>query len=293
MQRNLDMTALRAFVTVAETGGVTRAASQLHLTQSAVSMQIKRFEEAIGQPLLERAGRGVALTAQGEQMLGYGRRILALNDEVWSRMTDKDFEGELTFGVPSDIVYPHIPKILQRFAAEYPRVKVHLISSLTSHLKRQLAAGKLDLILTTETGMDHGGEKLHAARVIWVGAPGGNAWKARPVRLAFNYGCIFRTSAQQALDAAGIRWEIAVESNSFRTVEASVSADLAIHAALEGTVDNHLEAIPDTGDLPPLPIFNINLYIAHGPQQAMAERLADMARQAYGRQPQTDTTEQV
>ena len=69
MPRNLDMTALRAFVTLAETGGVTRAAGQLHLTQSAVSMQVKRLEEMIGQPLLERAGRGVALTAHGEQLL--------------------------------------------------------------------------------------------------------------------------------------------------------------------------------------------------------------------------------
>ena len=75
MARNLDLTALRSFVTVLEAGGVTRAANQLHLTQSAVSMQLKRLEEALGQPLLDRAGRGVTPTAQGEQLLAYGRRI--------------------------------------------------------------------------------------------------------------------------------------------------------------------------------------------------------------------------
>jgi len=282
MNRNLDMTALRAFVTVAETGGVTRAAGQLHLTQSAVSMQVKRLEEAIGQALLERAGRGVALTAHGEQMLGYGRRILALNDEVWARMTNQKYEGEVTFGVPSDIVYPHVPTILQKFSQKYPRIKVNLISSYTERLKRQMARGEVDLILTTETDVDAGGEILQLAEMVWVGAPEGSAWKSSPVRLAFNHGCLFRGKAQRALDEAGILWEMAVESDSWRTIEASVSADLAIHAALDGTVEHHLEAIQHNGDLPQLPTLNINLYVASGPQKALAERLANQVRQAYG-----------
>ncbi len=283
MPRNLDMTALRAFVTVAETGGVTRAAGQLHLTQSAVSMQIKRLEDMLNQPLLERSGRGVALTAHGEQMLGYGRRILALNDEVWSRMTDQAFEGEVTFGVPADIVYPHIPDILRRFSIEYPRVKVNLISSYTSRLKRQMARGEVDMILTTELDLDQGGEVLENAKMVWVGAPNGSAWKNRPIRLAFNHDCIFRTFAQRALDEADIRWEMGVESDSIRTVEASVSADLAVHAALEGTVNQHMEVIGDSGNLPELPMFNINMYIAGGPQQDLANRLAVFVRAAYGR----------
>ncbi|OUS07287.1 LysR family transcriptional regulator [Rhodobacterales bacterium 52_120_T64] len=282
MPRNLDMTALRAFVTVAETGGVTRAAGQLHLTQSAVSMQVKRLEESIGQSLLERAGRGVALTAHGEQMLGYGRRILALNDEVWARMTDQAYEGEITLGVPSDIIYPYIPTVLQRFAVEYPRIKVNLLSSYTSRLKRQLARGEVDIILTTETEIDAGGETLQRAQMLWVGSPGGASWKARPARLAFEHGCAFRSCAQRALDEAGILWEMAVESDSTRTVEASVSADLAIHAALEGTVDHRLEVVPHNGVLPDLPLFNINMYVAAGPQVALAERLANLVRHAYG-----------
>ncbi len=291
MPRNLDMTALRAFVTVAETGGVTRAAGQLHLTQSAVSMQLKRLEESIGQPLLERAGRGVALTAHGEQMLGYGRRILSLNDEVWARMTNQEFEGEVTFGVPSDIVYPYIPNILQRFSVEYPRIKVNLISSYTSRLKRRLSRGEADLILTTETDLDSGGEVLQKAKMVWIGSPGGFCWKARPARLAFEHDCIFRGHAQRALDEAGIHWEMAVESDSIRTVEASVSADLAIHAALEETVDHHLEVIPHNGALPDLPMFNINMYLASGPQMALAERLAKMVRAAYGSSAQLKAAE--
>lgn len=223
MYRNLDMTALRAFVAVADTGGISRAAAQLHLTQPTVSMQIKRLEESINQPLLERVGRGVALTAHGEQMLGYGRRILALNDEVWSRMTDQAYEGEITLGVPGDIVYPYIPTVLQQMTAKYPRIKVNLISSYTNKLMHQWVNGEIDVILTTEAEVKTSGEVLQRAQMLWVGAPEGTIWKSRPARLAFEQGSLFRQYAQRAMDNAGIAWEMAVESDSVRTIEASVS----------------------------------------------------------------------
>ena len=107
--RNLDITTLRSFVAVAESGGVTRAAGFLHLTQSAVSMQLKRLEELLGLDLFDRSGRTIALTASGEQLLVFARRMVALNDEVITRLTDQAYEGEITLGVPHDIVYPAIP----------------------------------------------------------------------------------------------------------------------------------------------------------------------------------------
>jgi DNA-binding transcriptional LysR family regulator len=281
MPRNLDMTALRSFVTVAECGGVTRAAGQLHLTQSAVSMQIKRLEESLDQPLFDRSGRGVSLTAQGEQLLGYGRRILALNDEVWGRMTDQAFEGEIAFGVPHDIVYPHVPQILQRFAAEYPRVKVQLISSYTRGLQAQMARGEVDLILTTEGPPTKGGETLVTRPLVWVGAPGGIAWRGRPLRLAFEHACIFRSSVQNALNAADIPWEMAVESQQTRTIEASVSADLAVHAAIDGSLPHYMEVIRHGGALPALPEVHINMYVATGANVALADKLAGYVRAAY------------
>ena len=128
MRRNLDLTTLRSFVAVAELGGLTRAASKLHLTQSAVVMEIKRMERGLDQTLLKRAGRSVELTGQGEQLWECGRRMVALNDEAWGRLTCSQFEGEVTFGVPYDIIYPHIPNILREFNAAYPRGKVRLKS---------------------------------------------------------------------------------------------------------------------------------------------------------------------
>ncbi len=280
MIRNLDLTALRSFVTVAEAGGVTRAAGQLHLTQSAVSMQLKRLEESLGQSLLDRSGRSIALTAQGELLLSYGRRLLALNDEVWRRMTNQAYEGELVFGVPHDIVYPHIPGILKKFAAAYPRVKINLVSSFTNDLKRLFAAGEADLILTTENRPEAGAIRLAEVDFVWMGATNGIAWKSRPLRLAYEKKCIFRPIAQKALDDAGIPWEMAVESDSAVTVEASLSADMAVHACLRGTL-RYLEEIDHRGTLPEMPPMQINMMVAPQANAPLAHDLAEMVRTAY------------
>ncbi len=282
MPRNLDMTALRSFVTVAEIGGVTLAAGQLHLTQSAVSMQLKRLEESLGLELMDRSGRSIGLTKHGEQLLSYGRRLLSLNDEVWSRLTDQAYEGELVFGVPGDIVYPHIPQVLKQFAAEYPRVKVQLYSSYTHRLKELFAEGKADLILTTEQRGGLGAEKLADVPLAWFGAPDCRVHRERPLRLAYEKKCLFRGKVQAVLDREGIPWEMAVETQSTRTVEASVSADLAVHACLKGTEPPYWQELPKSAGLPDLPTFEINMYSGAAAKGPLAEKLAEQVRGAYG-----------
>ena len=282
MARNLDLTTLRSFVAVADNGGVTRAAGFLHLTQSAVSMQLKRLEELLGLELLDRSGRTIALTPSGEQLLGYARRMVALNDEVITRLTDQAFEGEVVLGVPHDVVYPVIPRVLQRFNASFPRVSVNLVTSNTRDLKAGFAKGAYDLILTTESTAGEGGEAIHEMPLRWIGAVDGSAWRQRPLRLGFCRNCIFRASATAALDEAGVEWDMAVDSESDRTVEATVSADLAISVLLEGTQPGHQEII-DHGDLlPDLPVQQINLYGADRVRAQYVGDLANIIRQGVG-----------
>ena len=281
MPRNLDLTAMRSFVTVADAGGVTRAAGLLHLTQSAVSMQLKRLEESLGRPLLDRSGRGVSLTADGEQLLGYARRMMRLNDEVYARLTDHAYEGEIVLGVPSDVVYPAIPTVLKQFHAEYPRMRVHLISSYTSRLKSMFARGECDIILTTEEEKDAGAETLAALPLVWVGAPNGQAWRSRPLRLAFERNCIFRKGVQKALNAASIQWEMGVDGDSTRTIEASLSADLAVHAVIDGTVQPFLEQIDHGGALPELAVPRVNMYAASNSGGQAMQDLLSMIRRAF------------
>jgi DNA-binding transcriptional LysR family regulator len=279
--RNLDLTSLRSFVAIADAGGVTRAAGFLNLTQSAVSMQIKRLEEMLDTQLLDRSARQVALTTAGEQLLGYARKMLALNDEIFGKLTRTEDEGEIVLGVPHDIVYPAIPQVLQRFAKEFPKMRVTLISSFTRVLKAQFARGECDVILTTEKEADAGGETIAELDLVWVGAPGGNRWKQRPLRLAYEQSCFFRQGVQAELDAAGIAWEMAVEADSTRVVEATVSADLAVHTVLAGSEPPYVERINHGGALPDLARMKVNLYVADPVHSQSVLELAQMIRQAY------------
>ncbi len=280
--RNLDMTTLRSFVAVADQGGVTRAAVVLNLTQSAVSMQLKRLEDVLGLGLLNRTGRRIALTPSGEQMLGYARRLVALNDEVVGRLTDQVWEGEVTFGVPHDIIHPVIPRVLKQFNAAFPRVRVHLKSLYSSLLMEMHAKGEVDLILTTETACAAGGETLTEAPLRFYGAPGGIAARQRPLRFATCRNCLFRPNAIHLLDAAGIAWENAIDSDSDGAIEATVSADLAVTSKLEGTAPHHLEAIPPAAGLPDLGVQKINMYGATTPRSELVTQLAAVVRQGFG-----------
>jgi DNA-binding transcriptional LysR family regulator len=282
MARNLDLTALRAFAAVAETGGVTRAAGVLNLTQSAVSMQVKRLETALDVGLLERTGRGVTLTAAGEQLLSYARRMLALNDEAMEKMTAQEFEGEIVLGVPHDIVPFAIPQVLRAFNAEFPRMQVQLLSSFTLTLRRRFEDGQCDMFVATEEGLRAGGETLGALPLVWVGAPEGIAWRRRPLPLAFEDSCIHKSGARAALDRAGVPWSNVVASNNTRAIEATVGADLAITASLDGFIAPGLEPIGHNGALPVLGAQNVNLYVTPTRSGEAIEALRRLLRQVYG-----------
>ena len=282
MPRSLDLVALRAFVTVADLGGVTRAAGVLNLTQSAVSMQVKRLEDSLGRPLFLRAARKLALSPEGEQLLSYGRRMLSLNDEVLSRFSTAACCAPIRLGVPHDVVYPAIPAILRRMAQAYPLVQLNLVSSFTTLLKEGFGRGEFDVILTTEDQPDPGAEVLSSRPLLWVGAPGGNAWQRRPLRLGFKDTCIFRTRAQAALDAAGLAWEMATGGESEQAVEATVAADLAVSARLAGSLPDGTEAIAADNQLPPLGEMRLALYRAgHRKDEAVDHLMAEL-RCAYG-----------
>lgn len=290
MARNLDLTALRAFVTIADTGGVTRAASLLNLTQSAVSMQIKRLEDGLGRAFFFRSARKLSLTPEGEQLLAYARRMLELNDEVLSRLNDTGYEGELRLGVPHDIVYPAIPAILKRMAQCYPRLRINLTSSFSTPMKEALARGELDLILTTEDVPDNTAERLSEHELVWVGAPGGTAWRNRPLRLGFEESCRFRAIALQRLEEAGIPWEMGFFGRSNDAVQAMIAADLALTARMRGWFSLACCEVAPTTDLPSLGSMSICLYDGGLQKGPMIEDLKAQIRAAYGEASQHTTT---
>ncbi|WOI56265.1 LysR family transcriptional regulator [Palleronia sp. LCG004] len=283
MARNLDLTALRSLVTVAEVGGVTRAAGHLNLTQSAVSMQLKRLEETLGLSLIDRSARSVQLTPTGEQLLSYARRMLVLNDEAIARLTDDGYEGEIVLGAPHDILYPAIPPVLAGFAQLYPRLRVRLLSLPTRTLKQMFANGECDAILTTEDALGEGGETLLTLPLVWAGAIGGVAHRLRPLPFAFCRNCIFSPVARSVLDAAGIEWVSMVDSASDRASEVSVMADLAVYVILDQTLPAGVSRVPAGAGLPSLPDQNINLYRSGALRPEVSDALAGLLRDSYAR----------
>ncbi len=93
---------LLSFVAVCETGSFTRAADRVFLSQSTVSQQVRRLEESVGKALLERSSHQVLLTEEGEKLLGYARRIIALNSEAHDALSDRWRDGVVRLGVPED-----------------------------------------------------------------------------------------------------------------------------------------------------------------------------------------------
>ena len=281
MVRNLDLGTLRSLVAVVDTGGVTRAANRLHLTQSAVSMQIKRLEDALSLKVLERRGRNMHPTREGEALIAYARRLVALNDEAVERLTTPRHDGVVTFGVPTDIVHPHVPTVLARFGREYPNVAIRLVTDHTVDLKAAFVDGRRDVILTTERQPAPDADVLWRRPLVWTGAPGGRAWRARPLPLAFARECMFKPAAIAALETAGIDWFDAIDTRSEDAATVSAAADIGLHADLVSSLVQGLAPVEHGGALPALPEYCIGLYVARGGNEELADTFADMLREAF------------
>ena len=154
MIKTLDLDLLRAFVTIAETRSFTRAAKQLGRVQSAVSMQIKRLEEIVDARLFDRDSRTVVLTRDGERMLGYARRMLALNEEAVGTVGGPAVAGALRIGA-SDVASYVLPAVLSRLAEGFPRLEIEIVCDRSWHLLDALQGGELDMALVTQAQRAH------------------------------------------------------------------------------------------------------------------------------------------
>ena len=298
MLRNLDISALRTFITVVDMAGVTRAANKLHLTQSAVSMQLKRLEDLVGMSLLVRDTSGMRATTEGEQLLSYAKRLVELNDEALGRLLQRNDGGEVRFGVPNDIVEPHIPQILKQFVQTYPRASVRLFCKHTAKLQERFRAGKLDVIITTELDTGTGCRQLLERDLVWTGASHGRAWRQNPLPLAFTRICVFRKPAIAALDAAGISWVDAVDSgNNHDSGAVACAADLGIRADIRGFKARGMAEVDDTENrLPKLPTYFVNLYTAEsvgGANDKVIQEFARLIEDAFADELEKDQTGQI
>ncbi len=270
----IDSELLRTFVAIADLGGFTRAAEAVNRTQSAVSMQMKRLEEDVLQrALFERDGRQVRLTAEGQVLLGYARRILKLHGEVINTLREPHMVGSVRIGTPDDYVMRFLPGILSRFAQAYPMVQVEVhCESSAQLLQRQ----DLDLSIVTRMPGDEIGQLLRQERFVWAEALGFSPHEQTPMPLAmFNSDCFCRMWACNALETMDREYRVAYTSPSLSALMAVVSAGLAVTAQLQSLITPDMRILGKAEGLPELPLCSIVLLRNTRTQSPVSESLAE------------------
>ncbi len=277
-----DFDLLRSFVAVVDSGGFTRAAARLGRTQSTVSLQIKRLEERLGQPVFVRDRREPELTAEGEVLLTYARRLLQIADEARVRLLEPDVGGGVRLGTPEDFATLHLADVLSRFARAHPQVNLEVNCDFTANLLDGFAKGQYDLVLCKrEPQGPGGGQMVWREPLVWAGSDRlrltGDA--PLPLVLAPNPD-IYRRRAIAALDAAGRAWRIVYTSPSLAGIQAAVRAGLGVTVLPREMLTTDL-ALVDHG-LPELADVETVLYRAPGKLSKAAEMLAADIVRALG-----------
>ncbi|MGI9408788.1 MAG: LysR family transcriptional regulator [Hyphomicrobiaceae bacterium] len=253
----IDSALLKTFSVVAETEHFTRAAERLNCVQSAVSMQIKRLEDALQVRLFERRGRGIKLTQEGRILLRFAHRMNRLTDEVLVEMGRRVPPGRVRIGA-TDITMCYMPRVLERLHAHHPMIDIELHCNRSWEALDALDAGDIDLAFVTQYGNRKGGRRVSRTPLVWACAAHSDVYLRQPLPLAiFGPGCIYRKAALAALEKRGTSYRLAYESPSRSGLECAVQAGLAVTVVAKDLVTPELRVLRSTKDgFPPLPVLN-------------------------------------
>jgi DNA-binding transcriptional LysR family regulator len=279
----LDIVLLRTFVAVVEANGFTRAAGFVNLTQSAVSLHIKRLEEQLGRRLFDRTAPKLALTSDGEILLSYAQRILALEEEVKTRLGHPEPEGLVRFGAPEYFDPGTLTSLLAQFNSRYPAIDLEIHMGIGSDIAALYGLAIINREIDETDEADRNDNRLgEDIRVLYRE---GRVWAAlrdmrldseRPVPLAlFPAPCAWRQLAQERLQSAGLRWTVALQSTGLSGIVTAVEAGLAISIFAQSGLSPRLRALGPAEGLPALPDFEYVVRRYAKPSLA-ADRLRDV-----------------
>jgi DNA-binding transcriptional LysR family regulator len=284
----LDIVLLRTFVAVVEANGFTRAAGFVNLTQSAVSLHIKRLEEQVGRRLFDRNAPKLTLTSDGEILLSYARRILALEEEVKTRLGHPEPEGLVRFGAPEYFDPATLASLLAQFNSRYPAIDLEIHMGIGTDIAALYGRGLLDVaIINREIEETDGADRddnrpsedirvLYRESRVWASLPGMKLDSERPVPLAlFPAPCAWRQLAQERLQRAGRRWTVALQSTGLSGIVTAVEAGLAISIFAQSGLGPRLRALGPAQGFPALPDFEYVVRRNAKPSLA-ADRLRDV-----------------
>jgi DNA-binding transcriptional LysR family regulator len=270
----LDVLAM--IVAVADTGNISRAAEVVHRSQSAVSMQIRTLETALGKPLFVRGPRSVTPTQDSEVLLSFARRMLALRDEAWAAVVRPDITGRVVIGVPDDYASSLLPAILKKFSATYPKVETQVIGMPSVALAPIIEDGSVDLVCATRMkGLS--GEFIRFEPMVRAASPGAHdICRERPLPIAvFLPGNVARENAVRSFERAKITYRTSYERLSLMGLLSMVKAGLAVAPLARCAVPAHLSLLGQAQGLPEIDALEVILARSSKPKRPPCDFLAE------------------
>lgn len=225
----LDPRLLRSFVAIADASSFVQAAERLNMTQSTISQQLARLEEAVGQVLLDRTARPVEPTAAGERLLGYARRILALQHEAETVLGDPAGTTSIRIGVPEDIVNSVMAKTLGDFAKHHREIRLDVTAGLSRDLTRRYRSGEFDIVIVKEAEASADHRATFPEAMAWFESVNASREWPDPIPLvAFPPGGLYRDAMFERIEREHRRWYIAFSGSSLHNVLVGVEAGLGL-----------------------------------------------------------------
>jgi DNA-binding transcriptional LysR family regulator len=275
---------LRALVTIIDLKGYTRAGERLGRTQPAISLQMKKLQDLIGQPLFDKESGGASLTEAGEVVAGYARQILALNDDMMLRLSKRDTRGKLRLGITNDYADHFLPGFLAKLTAEGVGVTFDVTCDLSFELLKGLRDGRYDMVVAmTPDGPAEGAFMTWRESLVWAGGPSTPFFDKRDqVRLVcYPEGCLYRRAMLSALQREGRAFEVVYATPSQSGIEAAVSAGFGVTAIAGRVLPQSLQALGTGCGLPQLADVVVGIYLHEAKNrsvvaQSLAARFADM-----------------
>ncbi|MBF0527815.1 MAG: LysR family transcriptional regulator [Deltaproteobacteria bacterium] len=258
--RDLQIDWLKCFVAAVDAGTLSSAASEVHRSQSAVSMQIKKLEEAVGCQLLVRGSRQLQITPQGQMLLGYARRMLDLHAEAQAAFHGEELTGLVRLGVPDDYAAKYLTPVLKRFAPRHGGVEIVLRCEQSTSLIPRIASGDLDLALVSRDHPRRGTLLFHEP-MVWIGSSQFDIWRRDPLPIAvYEETSLARRSAINSLALQGRRYKVVYNSSSLAGQIAAVESGLAVAVLTQCSAPPHLQILGSEHGLGPLEPMEVAVY---------------------------------
>jgi len=277
--RLIDSELLRTFLAFVDGGSLARAAAIVGRSPSAVTAQMQRLEETVGEALLAPAGRGRALTPAGEDLVVHARRILDAQRDAWLSLRGARADGRFSLGATQDFADAVLPELLRVFARSHPRVRLELRIGRSTELSRAFDEGTVDVLIVMRSAPMPDERALLREPMVWLGARQGLAFDGDELPLALlDPPCGFRATALAALEAAGRPHRIVATSGSLAGLRAAVRSGIALTLRTARFAGDDLIDVGSTLSLPAVPMAEFAIRLKRDAEAAardFAELLCD------------------